>query len=248
MKKGKQESVMLKALKKQLQGTIYLLTHPRQLKWIIVRETYYGDRKRSKQKWVEWQKYDAQMHIAMIQAHKDAISENELNSARIEIFTKMIRQIGENLEVLDVGCGDGVLTEPVWNMGNNVTSVELPEIAKLTQKCRIPTIVAGDAEQLAFASESFDVVLASEMVEHLWQPQNFLDEACRVLKADGYLIVETPEGKEGLQYDSHRHYFTVERLTRMLSPRFVLCELKRLKATGSAQTPTIILLLHKSLQ
>ena len=237
---------MLKALKKQVQGITYLLTHPRQMKWIIIRETYYGDRKRSKQKWVEWQKYDAQIHIAMMQAHLDVMSENELNMARIKIFTDMIKQIGKNLDVLDVGCGDGVLTEPVWKMGNQVTSMELPEIAKLTQKCRVPTIVAGDAEQLAFASESFDVVLASEMVEHLWQPQSFLDEAYRVLRVDGVLIVETPEGKEGLQYDSHRHFFTVERLTEMLSGKFVLLDVKRLKATGSAQTPTIILLLRKA--
>lgn len=237
---------MLKGFKNRIQGIKYLLTHPRQMKWIVIRETYYGDRKRSKRKWVEWQKYDAQMHVAMMQAHSDVMSENELNRARVKIFTEMVKQIGENLDVLDVGCGDGVLTEPVWKMGNNVTSIELPEIAKLTQKCRVPRIVAGDAEQLAFASETFDLVLASEMVEHLWQPQSFLDEAYRVLKAGGYLIVETPEGKEGLQYDSHRHYFTVERLTEMLRPKFVLLEVKRLQATGSAQTPTIILMLRKT--
>ena len=63
--------------------------------------------------------------------------------------------------------------------------------------------MAGDAEQLAFASESFDVVIASEVVEHLWQPQSFLNEAHRVLKPYGYLIIETPEGEEELNYDSH---------------------------------------------
>lgn len=216
------------------------------MRWIIIRETYYGDRKRSKQRWVEWQKYDAQIHIAMMQAHRDIIKENLLNSARIKIFTDRIKQIGENLEILDVGCGDGVLTEPVFKMGNKVTSMELPEIAKLTQRCKVPTIVAGDAEQLAFSSESFDVVMASEMVEHLWQPENFLLEVYRVLRAGGYLIIETPEGKEGLQYDSHRHYFTVDRLMQMVGPKFILLDVKRLEATGSAQTPTIILVLRKA--
>jgi 2-polyprenyl-3-methyl-5-hydroxy-6-metoxy-1,4-benzoquinol methylase len=52
--------------------------------------------------------------------------------------------------------------------------------------------------RLAFASESFDVFMASERVEHLWQPQSFLDEAHRALKADGYLIVETLRGERGI--------------------------------------------------
>jgi 2-polyprenyl-3-methyl-5-hydroxy-6-metoxy-1,4-benzoquinol methylase len=237
---------MLKPLRKRIQGVTYLLSHPHQLRWIIIRETRFGQRNRSKQKWVEWQKYDANMHIAMMKAHTDIMRENELNTTRTQIFTEMISHIGTDLSVLDVGCGDGILGAPIQKMGNQVTSVELPVVATLAQKCSVPGVVAGDAEQLAFASNSFNVVIASEVVEHLWKPQSFMDEAHRVLKAGGFLIVETPEGKEGLQYDSHKHYFTVERLEQMLSDRFVLCEVKRLRATGSAQTPTIIVLLRKS--
>ena len=49
-------------------------------------------------------------------------------------------------------------------MGNYVTSVDLPTITVLAHKRRVLSVVAGDAEQLAFASDSFDVVLASEVV------------------------------------------------------------------------------------
>jgi 2-polyprenyl-3-methyl-5-hydroxy-6-metoxy-1,4-benzoquinol methylase len=237
---------MPKILKKQVQGFAYLLSHPRQLKWIIIRETQYRQRHRNKRKWVEWQKYDAHMHIYMMRSHPTELAESALNVARIQIFSDMVSSVGNGLMILDVGCGDGVIGEPIVKMGNYVTSVELPMIATMAQRCGVRSVVAGDAEQLAFASNSFDVVLASEVLEHLWKPQSFLDEAHRVLRSNGYLIIETPEGKESLHYDSHKHYFTVERLTQMLGTRFTICEVERLKPTGTAQTPTIIVLLRKS--
>jgi 2-polyprenyl-3-methyl-5-hydroxy-6-metoxy-1,4-benzoquinol methylase len=181
----------------------------------------------------------------MMKEHPAALRASSLNVARIKTISDMVSRLGNGLRVLDVGCGDGVIGEPIWKMGNYVTSVELPTIATLAQKCGVPSVVAGDAEQLAFASNSFDVVLASEVVEHLWNPHNFFDEAHRVLRAKGHLIMETPEGRESLLYDDHKHYFTVERLKQLLGARFTLCEVKRLRATGCAQTPTIILLLRK---
>jgi len=213
-----------------------------------MRETYYRKRHRSKRKWIEWQKYDASMHIAMMRTHSAALRASSLNVTRIKIFSDMVSRVGNRLKILDVGCGDGVISEPIVKMGNYVTSVELPTIATLAQRCGVTSVVAGDAEQLAFASNSFDIIIASEVLEHLWEPQNFLDEAHRVLRSKGFLIIETPEGKESLNYDSHKHYFTVERLKQILGRRFDLCEVKRLKPTGTAQTPTIILLFRKSSQ
>jgi 2-polyprenyl-3-methyl-5-hydroxy-6-metoxy-1,4-benzoquinol methylase len=183
----------------------------------------------------------------MMRSHPDVLRASALNIGRIQIFSDVVSRLGGGLRILDVGCGDGVMSEPIWKMGNYVTSVELPTIATLAQRCGVPSVVAGDAEHLAFASSSFDVVLASEVVEHLWNPQSFFDEAHRVLGSNGYLIIETPEGKDSLHYDSHKHYFTVERLKGILGTRFTLCEVKRLKPTGTAQTPTIILLLRKSM-
>ena len=107
-------------------------------------------------------------------------------------------------------------------------------------------LVAADAEQLAFAPNSFDVILALEILEHLWNPHDFLDEAYRVLKANGHLIIEVPEGREGLRWDSHMQYFTLEGLKKMPGSRFTVREIKRLKPVVGVPTPTIILLLRKS--
>jgi 2-polyprenyl-3-methyl-5-hydroxy-6-metoxy-1,4-benzoquinol methylase len=171
---------------------------------------------------------------------------SSLNVARIQIFSDMVSRLGDGLRVLDVGCGEGVIGKPLWKMGNYVISVELPTIATLAHRYGVPLVVAGDAEHLTFASNSFDVVIASEVLEHLWNPHNFFDEAYRVLRANGHLIIETPEGIGSLLYDDHKNYFTVERVKQMLGTRFTLCKVERLKATGCAQTPTIILLLRKS--
>ena len=152
---------MMKAFSRQVQGIKYLLTHPHQLKWVINRELYFGKRKNSKKNWVEWQKYDAKTHIMMMQAHAETLSINTLNVDRIKIFVDMVNAIGgKNLKILDVGCGDGVISEPILKMGNYVASVELPVVATLAKKCNVSSVMAGDAETLAFASESFDLVIA----------------------------------------------------------------------------------------
>ena len=181
-----------------------------------------------------------------MQASPAVMHASSLNVARIQIFSDIVSRLGNSLRVLDVGCGEGVIGKPIRKMGHYVVSIELPTIAAIAHRCGVPSVVAGDAEHLTFASNSFDLVIASEVLEHLWNPHNFFDEAYRVLRANGYLLIETPEGKGSLLYDDHKNYFTVERLKQMLGTRFTLCEVERLKATGCAQTPTIILLLRKS--
>jgi len=234
---------MLNMLKRHIHGFMYLLSHPAQLRHIVIRETLYRQRYRNKQSWTEWQKYDTHTSAAQ---HSSAVAyARPLNLARIQVFSDMVNRVGNGLMVLDVGCGDGVISEPVAKLGNYVASVDLPTITRLAHKRGVSWVVAGDAEHLAFASGSFDLVLASEVVEHLWSPQSFFDEAYRVLRAEGYLIMETPEGKEGLRYDAHKNYFTVDILQHMLDKKFSVCDVKRLDPKLGAPTSTIIVLLHK---
>ena len=124
-------------------------------------------------------------------------------------------------------------------MENKITTIDLPTVASQGHRNPHLTAVTGDAELLPFSSGSFDVVLASEIVEHLWNPHSFLDEAYRILKPNGHLVISTPEGKEGLRYDSHKHYFTAKILKKLLDSRFILIEVKCLTDVGTP-TPTII--------
>lgn len=197
--------------------------------------------------WVEWQKYDSERaHDAMMAAFQETLS-RPFNVERMQIISEMFSHLGNNLKVLDVGSGDGVLGEQVWKMGNYVIAVDLPKVASQAHGLEGLLAVVGDAEQLPFSSNIFDVVLASEIIEHLWNPNSFVEEAYRILKPVGHLIVSTPEGIESLRYDSHKNYFTVDGLARLLGTRFTLIEVKRLKPAGTP-IPTIIVLFRKSVK
>ncbi len=232
------------SIKQRLHGLTWLLRNPKQLQHIIIRETLYRQRNRSREGWIEWQKYDT--YTAAFQ-HSTAVSyARPLNQARIQTFLDMIKTAGTGLTVLDVGCGDGVLSEPIAELGNNVTGFDLPTITPMAHKRHVSMVLSGDAENLAFTPETFDVVLASEVVEHLWNPQRFLDDAYRVLKPNGLLILEAPEGKEGLRYDAHKNWFTVEVFQHMLGKKFSLLKSRRFSPEWGAPTATFICLFQKN--
>jgi SAM-dependent methyltransferase len=235
---------LLKALKKQILGSTHLLLHPPLLKRIIIRETRYGKRHENRRKWLEWQEYD--QYISHLLHGSAEAQLRPLNVARIQTISNMVSRLGNGLRVLDIGCGAGVISERIGKLGNSITCADLPTIASLAHKSRDLMAVAADAEQLAFAPNSFDVVLALEILEHLWNPHGFLDEVYRILDASGHLIIEVPEGREGLRWDSHMHFFTLESLKQMPGSRFDIQEVKRLTPVKGVPTPTIILLLSKS--
>lgn len=232
-------------LKAQVLGFIYLISNPSQLKHLIIRETRYKHRFQSKQNWMKWQKYNSARMKAALQKFSVEAFERPFNLARIQTISDLVSHVGKGLRVLDVGGGDGVIGEHILKMGNHLTSIDLPTVVTQAQKCKGLLAVGGDAEQLPFISNTFDVILASEIVEHLWDPHSFVEEAYRVLKPNGHLIISTPEGKDSLRYDSHKNYYTVERLTHLLNEKFDAIEVRRMKPAG-IPTPTLILLFQKS--
>jgi len=177
-----------------------------------------------------------------METHPVELQRNLLHLERKKTISSMVGCLGGGLRVLDVGCGNGAICSPIRDMGHDVACVELARVAGLTRDCGVESVVGGDAENLAFAGESFDLVLASEVVEHLWSPQRFFDEAFRILKPHGYLILSTPEGRLGLSYDSHKHYFTLESLKQMVDPNFAVCQAKQLEPNGDPSATLIVLL------
>ncbi|XP_060609063.2 ubiquinone biosynthesis O-methyltransferase, mitochondrial [Anolis sagrei] len=105
------------------------------------------------------------------------------------------------MKILDVGCGGGLLTEPLGRLGASVTGIDPlednirtaevhtafdPDLAKRIQykSCALEDIVEE-------ASEQFDIVVASEVVEHVADVETFIKCCGEVLKPEGSLFITT---------------------------------------------------------
>lgn len=103
-------------------------------------------------------------------------------------------------DVLDAGCGVGYGSAFLAESARSVVGVDVDDEALAYARGRYvaPTLefVHGDLLSLAFEADRFDTVCAFEVIEHLGQPERFLDEAARVLRDGGTFVLSTPHARE----------------------------------------------------
>ena len=99
---------------------------------------------------------------------------------------------GNAPSVLDVGCASGSVLVFLRERGWRVTGVEISPCAEYAKKERGLDVRNIPLEENSFADKSFDVVLASHLIEHLNDPRSFLTETRRILKDDGHIFITTP--------------------------------------------------------
>ena len=101
------------------------------------------------------------------------------------------------LRFLDIGCGGGLLTEPMARLGAEIVGVDPSEKnIKTATVHALETELAIDyrcctAEDLAAAGEKFDVILNMEVIEHVNDPQAFTQICVSMLKPEGLMFVAT---------------------------------------------------------
>jgi 2-polyprenyl-6-hydroxyphenyl methylase / 3-demethylubiquinone-9 3-methyltransferase len=103
----------------------------------------------------------------------------------------------EGLAVLDVGCGGGILCEPLARLGAEVTGIDLvpANLAVARQHARVARLDVSyretSVEEIAAAGERFDLVCAMEVVEHVSDVPGFLASCAEVVRPSGALVLAT---------------------------------------------------------
>jgi 2-polyprenyl-6-hydroxyphenyl methylase / 3-demethylubiquinone-9 3-methyltransferase len=107
------------------------------------------------------------------------------------------RRAFEGLRVLDIGCGGGLLCEPMARLGAEVVGADASprNVAVARAHARQMGLDidyrTSTAEALAAAGERFDAVLNMEVVEHVAEPQAYLDACARLLRPGGIMVTST---------------------------------------------------------
>ncbi|MEX2297760.1 MAG: bifunctional 2-polyprenyl-6-hydroxyphenol methylase/3-demethylubiquinol 3-O-methyltransferase UbiG [Dongiaceae bacterium] len=101
------------------------------------------------------------------------------------------------LSLLDIGCGGGLVAEPMARLGASVTGIDAaPRNIAIARHHGAESGLAIDyrattAEDLAASGARFDIVLSLEIVEHVADLDAFLGACCALAKPDGLMIVAT---------------------------------------------------------
>ena len=121
-----------------------------------------------------------------------------LRFAQSEFEDRLFASVAEGCSWLDLGCGRALL--PEWRgdrerelVRRPATLVGLdPELDALRRHAGIRLRVCGNGMSLPFAGETFDLVTANMVVEHLAEPDDQFREVARVLRPGGRFVFHTP--------------------------------------------------------
>jgi 2-polyprenyl-6-hydroxyphenyl methylase/3-demethylubiquinone-9 3-methyltransferase len=120
------------------------------------------------------------------------IKENIINTFKLKNQDKPLK----NLKILDIGCGGGLLSEPMCRLGANMTGIDASkkniQVAKLHAKKSNLNIKYLSTSPENFQTEiKFDVILNMEIIEHVEDVNFFLESCSSLLKKGGIMFVAT---------------------------------------------------------
>ena len=124
----------------------------------------------------------------------DRAGNGESGEKLTHVFVELVKQLDGVKSICDLGCGNGHITGRLAALGYQVTGVDASasgiKIARHTYPGVefVESLIAGDLKRLG----SFDLVISSDVIEHLYRPSDLLEAATALLKPQGQLLLGTP--------------------------------------------------------
>lgn len=169
---------------------------------------------------------------------------NPIHKLLINNFLKVIADTVDSLncrKILDVGCGEGFVTEKISRKGRNIIGIDIckEKIEKAKKRVKNAKFYVGDVYHLPFKPNFFDLVIATEMLEHLEDPNHALSNIKVVTSK--YFLTSVPNeplytftNLIRLRYlnrwgshKEHIHKWNTSSFTKMVSEYFKIIEVKK---------------------
>ena len=131
---------------------------------------------------------------------------HEINPLRLSFIMEECNGL-HSLDIIDIGCGGGILSESMALAGGNVTGIDMAqeslEVAKLHKlETRAATGIKEDALKLEYqyssaedyatkTPEQYDVVTCLEMLEHVPSPESVIESCAKLVKPGGWVFFST---------------------------------------------------------
>lgn len=143
----------------------------------------------------------------------------------MNIITSYFPNQNQSLKILDAGTADGMMLSGIKTRLPRSMCIGFEYSLDLieTNEDKRLIMICGDARKLPFQEDSFNILIACSIIEHLPDARQFIKESHRVLKKNGILVVTTPVPfwekmltKTG-HLDSHQHHqtFNLKQLTNI---------------------------------
>ena len=158
---------------------------------------------------------------------KKSFIESQINTG-INIKDFLCEEIKDKkLNVLEIGCGAGGILKPFQDDGHTCLGIDLgSEYIRYGREAGLNLLQCHSSELLVEYTNSFDVIILSDVIEHILDLDKEIDIIRKLLKPDGILYIGTPGTKNIFRYgydflrsfqNAHTYYFSLNTLTNVMN-------------------------------
>tara|TARA_B110000467_G_scaffold44508_1_gene40789 strand:+ start:2131 stop:2859 length:729 start_codon:yes stop_codon:yes gene_type:complete len=171
-------------------------------------------------------------------------NQNPISSYKIQRINRIIdilindfKSIRKKARLLDFGCGNGAFVSFLNELVSEAHGFDLSDLSIENARIKYPTInyFCGDARNSNLSSNSYEIIISHEIIEHVIPPNLYINECHRLLSKDGYLVITTPnkyyfDRRKGGNYSNQpiENLLTIPKLVKLLNDKFSIEKIETL--------------------